>query len=144
MFLAGSEEDGEICAVVRCFVGMVLALTVLGSATVAQAATGQPLYRTRHEAEFYLEHGLRIWDGNNLGRTDLRAAYCISGYAALPKTNEDYPQSRVNRLGVDVYRTFACTLYAEVRGPSQVKGHSQVYGLYLVATRLGWRIKALR
>jgi hypothetical protein len=123
---------------------MVLTLTFLASATVAQAATRQPLYRTQDQAELYLEHGLRTWDDNNLGRTDLRAAYCISGYAASPKANKDYPQSRVNRLGVDIYRTFACTLYAVVEGPSQVKGHLRVYGLYLVTTRTGWRVTALR
>jgi hypothetical protein len=126
------------------FVGTVLVLTVLGNATAAQGATRQPLYRTLDEAEHYLRYPLRTWDHSSLGMTQLRSAFCISGQSALPKANKHYPQDRLNDSGAHIYRTFAFTLNAEVKGPGKVKGHSEVYGLYLVTTRTGWRVTALR
>jgi hypothetical protein len=123
---------------------MVLALTLLGSAAAANAATSQRLYRTPHQAELYLEHGLQTWNNDNLGKTDLRSAYCISGYSALPNADKHYPRSRVNPSGVRTFRDFACTLNVQAKEPGHVKGHSEVYGLYLVTTRTGWRVTALR
>ena len=128
----------------KCVVGMVLALTLVGGATAAEATTSQPLYRTRHQAELYLEQGLQTWDNNSLGRSDLRAAYYIDGYSALPRRNKHSPRPRLNGSGVHTYRTFACTLYAQVKDPPQTSGHLQVYGLYLVTTQTGWQVTGLR
>jgi hypothetical protein len=120
----------------RC-IGTVLALTLLGSAGVAGASTRSRLFRTDQQAAHYLEYGLQSWANNDLGRPDLRAAFCISGYSARPKANRRNPQRRVNGLGNPVYRTFACTLNAVVAG------HTQVFGLYLATKPGGWVVTAL-
>jgi hypothetical protein len=131
-----AAEDAVV--VLRWLMGTVLALALLGSATVAIASTGRTLYRTDQQAEHYLKYHLRSWKHHDLGSPESRAAFCITGYSAKPERNEQYKQGRMNRAGDHVYRTFACTLNAVV------DGHARVFGLYLVSTRNGWRVTALR
>jgi hypothetical protein len=107
-------------------------LLVLGCTSVAAAAPRKPPYRTDHQAEGFLEHGLRRWAGINLGTVDSKSGFCINGYYSKheQRTHRHYPQGHQNRYGEDTFRSFACTF--------SVNANS--YNLYVVTTRRGWRV----
>lgn len=116
--------------------GVVAATAMAAASTTALAATdGLPLYRADHQAERFLEHGLRSWAGVNL-RTDFVAAFCINGYYSRheQRTGNHFPQGHQNRVGEDTFRSFACTLTADAR----------TFHLYVVTARTGWLVRADR
>ena len=119
--------------------GLLLAATVLCSALVAASAaasTRRPLYRTDHQAEQYLEHGLSRWAGINLRTADFVTAFCINGYYSKHerRTHHHYPQGHETRAGENLFRSFACQLSVNDRS----------FNLYLLATRRGWRVSGDR
>lgn len=116
----------------RRVVGLTLTLTLFACATAATASTGKPLYRTDHQAEVFLEHGLRAWAGINLRTADFKTATCLNGYYSKreQRTHHHYPQGHENRFGENTFRSFACTLGVNDRS----------FNLYLVTTRTGWRV----
>jgi hypothetical protein len=108
-------------------------VALLGSVTTAvSASTGKPLYRTDHQAEVFLEHGLRTWAGLNLRTADFKSATCFNGYYSKreQRTHHHYPQGHENRYGENTFRSFACTLAIDSRS----------FHLYVVTARTGWRV----
>ena len=108
----------------------VLVVTALLLFAGVAAAAGKPLYRTDHQAEVFLSH--HVWRGFHP-----LSAVCFNGYYSRheQRTHKHYPQGHQNRLGEDTFRSFACTYITQT-------GRS--FHLYLVTTRLGWRISVDR
>jgi hypothetical protein len=131
----------------RRLIVLALALALVGGATIAMAARGEPLYRTDRQAELYLLHGLRRWDDLDLRKAYLKAAFCTKGYGSKGKQGPEvgYPRRGINRLVEQLFRSFACTLSLQVRSPKvrdpDVYG-PRVFYLHLVTTGTGWRVEA--
>jgi hypothetical protein len=111
---------------------IALALVLLGTASTASASARKPLFRTDHQAEVYLEHGLHKCAGINLRTVDFKSAFCINGYYSKheQRTKKHYPQGRENGVGENVFRSFSC----------QLSVNDRTFNLYLLTTRRGWRV----
>jgi hypothetical protein len=109
----------------RRLVGMLLALAVLGGASVAFASRGKTPLRTAEQADLYLTRGLRRWSHIDLVRVKSKAAFCVSAGQEMGRAQ-----------GATRFRSFECTLYASFRN------RSHVFGLDLLTTRSGWRALA--
>jgi hypothetical protein len=110
---------------------IVLALTF----ALAPGAEASGLaYRSEHQAQSYLEHGLKRWAGVNLRsqKYKFRVAFCLPGSRSrYEKTHRHFP-SRTGKDGEQLFHTFACTLSAADR----------VWHVYLVALPKTFSIRA--
>lgn len=121
---------------VRNRLGVILVVVCAALLFAAPALAGMSLYRTDAQAQRYLEHGLHRWAGINLRTASFKSAFCINGYYSKheSRTGHHYPQGKTNRYGEDLFRSFTCTLAV----------NSRSFHLYVLTTRLGWRVSADR
>lgn len=111
---------------------MVLAVVLVGSATVAIAAADDARYRTDDQAAHYLTHRLHRWAGLDLGQVMAKTAYCVGA----AEQSGGSGGGRVNRDGVPVFRAFSCVLNVTL---TSGKNGTRVFQLDLVKERTGWR-----
>jgi hypothetical protein len=122
----------------RCLIVIGIAALLATTTAAAAAALWKPPYRTDHQAELFLERGLKTWAGINLRAADFKSAFCVNGYYSKreQRTKRHYPQGHVNRVGENTFRSFACTLSVNDRS----------FHVYVVTTMtlIGWRVMADR
>ncbi|MDX6476514.1 MAG: hypothetical protein QOH95_2025 [Gaiellaceae bacterium] len=100
-------------------------ILALGFALVPAAEASRIAYRSDHQAENYLEHGLKRWQGVDLTtrKYKFRVAFCLTGARSkYEKTHAHFPEHK-SASGDSTYHTFTCTLAAA----------NKVWHLYLVA-----------
>jgi hypothetical protein len=103
----------------------LLIVVGLSFGLVSTAGASEIAYRSDHQAEAYLEHGLKRWAGVDLQsqKYKFRVAFCLPGARSkYEKTHQHFPV-RTTKTGKQLFHTFACTLATADR----------VWHLYLVA-----------
>jgi hypothetical protein len=104
-------------------------LLALGLMLVPAAHASGVAYRTRTQAQDYLEHTLKTWARVNLTakKYKFRVAFCLPGSRSKYEQTHRHFTVRENGKGEHVYHTFSCTLAAA----------DKVWHLYVVAQRKG-------
>ncbi|MFL5925521.1 MAG: hypothetical protein ACJ77E_01105 [Gaiellaceae bacterium] len=104
-------------------------LLALGLLVVPVARASSLPYRTKTQAQDYLEHTLKAWGGVNLTtkKYKFRVAFCLPGSRSIYEQTHRHFTVRENGKGEHVYHTFTCTLAAA----------NKVWHLYVVAQHNG-------
>jgi hypothetical protein len=112
---------------------IVLALSF---ALVPAADASGIAYRTTHQAEAYLEHGLKRWAGVNLESRKYRhrVAFCLDGARSKYEKSHRHFRARTSKTGETLYHTFTCKLADADR----------LWHVYLVARPTGFSVRADR